>query len=109
MARLLITLFICVCASLLHVWTLEYTSSWHGAPLSENTPRFILFEKSLKECLNECALRPWCKVVGYHRYGFCEIFFGKISSDEAKCSKDDCLERDASMMFVEREALTTKV
>ncbi|KAH3813607.1 hypothetical protein DPMN_142072, partial [Dreissena polymorpha] len=27
---------------------------------------------------------------------------------KAQCSKDDCEERDASMMFVEREALTTK-
>lgn len=103
------TIFICVCVSLSQVWTLDYKSSRFGPPLKENTPRVILFQMSLENCMNGCALRPWCTVVAYHRYGLCELFFDNISSEATQCNNDDCQDKDTRMMFIKREDLITKV
>ncbi|KAH3715809.1 hypothetical protein DPMN_058522 [Dreissena polymorpha] len=103
MARLLRTLLLCVCATASQVWTLEYKSSWFGPPMGDNIPRVIQVQKSLTECLNACALRPWCKVVGYHRYGMCAIFFDIISSAVEQCNNGDCQEQDQRIIYVERE------
>ena len=72
----------------------------YGPPLKQDVERMMVPDTQLSACVELCALRPWCKVAGYHsKARICELYFETINIDESYCERDTC----QSMMYLNRE------
>ncbi|KAH3813287.1 hypothetical protein DPMN_141740, partial [Dreissena polymorpha] len=86
--------------------TCDFESATYGPYLEDIVERVMigLPQQSFSDCMKKCALRPWCKLLGYHRMALvCELHFNLTILDHIRAFGGN----PNTMMYIRRENLNT--
>ncbi|KAH3813365.1 hypothetical protein DPMN_141821 [Dreissena polymorpha] len=88
--------------------TCDFESATYGPYLEDIVERVMigLPQQSFSDCVKKCALRPWCKLLGYHRMALvCELHFDLKILEHISAFGGN----PKTMMYIRREDLKTEV